>query len=182
MTEQWVKQQREVDSYNLFFSSFDGLSGSDALFDLGYRLVGSFVTITDSRQQLEVGPDFVLFNGETALLVEIKSGGNINGRDIRQMERCNELSYENVVEFLRDAEFSGQGVDPNDLSNVEPIIVYYTDFIDGCRTSSGCTEALDELSQHCTVLSQDKGEALKHEEGELEDDGLECRDRRTVEL
>ncbi|WP_363467255.1 hypothetical protein [Halogeometricum borinquense] len=182
MTEQWVKQQREVDSYNLFFSSFDGLSGSDSLYDLGYRLVGSFVTIPDSRQQLEVEPDFVLFNGETALLVEIKSGENINSRDIRQMERCDELSYERVVEFLRDAEFSGSELDPNDLSNVEPIIVYYTDFIDDCRTSSGCTEALNELSQCCTVLSQDKGKSLKHEEGKLEDGELEATLRAGIQL
>ncbi|ELY26978.1 hypothetical protein [Haloferax volcanii] len=73
MTEQWAKQQREVDSYNLFFSSFDGLSGHKALFDLGYRLVGNFVTVADSRRQIETEPDFVLFDGETALLIEIKS-------------------------------------------------------------------------------------------------------------
>ncbi|WP_042663220.1 hypothetical protein [Haloferax sp. ATB1] len=181
MTEQWVKQQREVDSYNLFFSSFDGLSGHEALSDLGYRLVGNFVTVADSRRQIETEPDFVLFDGETALLIEIKSGTNINTRDIQQMERCNELSYESVVDFLRDAEFEAQ-LDPNELSSVEPVIVYYSDFLDECRTSPGCLDALNELSQYCTVLSQGKGEVLKIEEGGFENSELDSLLREGIQL
>ncbi|RDZ50450.1 hypothetical protein C5C07_19195 [Haloferax sp. Atlit-4N] len=182
MTEQWVKQQREVDSYNLFFSSFDGLSGAESLYDLGYRLVGSFVTIRDTRQQLIAEPDFVLFNGETALLVEVKSGENINERDKQQMERCNGISYETIVDFLRDAEFNDRGLDPNELNNVESVIVYYTDFIEDCRSSTGCSSALDDLKQHSAVLSQQKGESLTLAEGTLEDNELKTLLRNGIRL
>ena len=42
MTEQWEKQQREVDSYNVFFSAFKGRTEVDSLLDSGSYSFGSF--------------------------------------------------------------------------------------------------------------------------------------------
>jgi len=47
MTEQWEKQQREVDSYNVFFSAFKGRTEGDSLYNYDYRLAGMFVEIPD---------------------------------------------------------------------------------------------------------------------------------------
>jgi hypothetical protein len=174
MTEKWEKQKREVDSYNVFFSAFKGNTDGKSLFDLDYRLAGMFVEIEDPRNDVEVEPDFVLFNGATLLLVEIKSGRNINRRDIKQMESSKDLSPEAAIEWLRDAEPQQVGYDPNGLNNIESAIVYYRDFIEDCRDSPGCSNALDEIAQHCTVLSQRKGGKLMAEREQIND--AELRD------
>ena len=123
-----------------------------------------FVEIPDPRNDVDVEPDFALFNGSTLLLAEIKSGTNINQRDIRQMEAAEELSIEAAIEWLRDAEPEAAGYDPNGLTNIESAIVYYRDFIEECRDLSNCSEALEEVSEHCTVLSQKKGGDLRAED------------------
>ncbi|MFC7248234.1 hypothetical protein ACFQO7_37740, partial [Catellatospora aurea] len=175
MTERWVRQKREVDSYNVFFNAFKGYNPSESLYDLGYRLVGSFVEITDSRQDITAEPDFVLYNDDTLLLVEIKSGSNINSRDINQMERTASISIESAVEWLRDADMTASGYNPNSLTNIEPAIVYYKDFIEDCRSSTGCANALSEIAEHASVLSQEKGGSLVLEEGEIADANLRTR-------
>lgn len=172
MTEQWEKQKRELDSYNVFFNAFKGGIEDQSLYDLGYRLVGMFVNISDQRNDVEVEPDFVLFDGATLLLVEVKSGKNINSRDIRQMEESNKLSIEAAIEWLRDADIQGKGYDPNGINNIECSIVYYREFIEQCRDSSGCVKALEKISDHCSVLSQQKGGKLQVEKNQLDDPEL----------
>jgi len=173
MTEQWEKQQRELDSYNVFFSAFKGGVERESLYDLNYRLAGMFVEVPDYRNDVEVEPDFVLFNGSTLILVEIKSGRNINERDINQMEAASELSIEAAIDWLRDAELQQAGYDPNGLNNIEPVIVYYNNFIEDCRESSGCNDALEEIAEYCTVLSQEKGGQLQIAESQLNDAELQ---------
>jgi len=157
MTEQWNKQRREVDSYNVFFSAFKGTNSSDGLRDLGYKQVGYFLEIEDSRQGVECEPDMVFYDGTNLLLVEIKSGRNINSRAANQMERCDTLSIESAGDFLSDAEVGAMGLDPNDLTNIEPVVVYYEDMMEECLESDGCREELDNLSTYGSVLSQSKG-------------------------
>lgn len=170
MTEQWEKQKREVDSYNVFFSSFKGRNGHKSLFDLGYRLVGVFMRISDNRRGVEAEPDIVLYNGGTLLLVEIKSGQNIDDRAISQMESTNEISVEAGQDFLRNAEL--EQYSHNNLEKIESLIVYYSDFIDECKEYDGCSEALDELVEYGTVLCQEKGGNLSLAKGEIEDASL----------
>lgn len=172
MTEQWDKQKREIDSYNVFFSAFKGRTEGESLYDLNYRLAGMFVEIRDPRNDVEVEPDFVLFNGSTLLLVEIKSGENINPRDIEQVEATKDLSIEAAIEWLRDADIQQAGYNPNGLNNIESTIVYYSEFLEECREYSNCSDALAELSEHCTVLSQEKGGVLQTEEERLDDPEL----------
>lgn len=170
MSVQWEKQKREVDSYNVFFSAFQGRNGARSLFDLGYRLVGVFMRISDSREGVESDPDFVLYNGGTLLLVEVKSGQNINDRAIEQMEDAKQISIEAGREFLRDAEM--EQYDHTDLDHIEPLIVYYGDFLEECQNSEGCLTALNELATHAPVLSQTKGEQIELAKGEIEDASL----------
>lgn len=104
MTEEWERQKREIDSYNVFFSALKGRSGTPCLFNLGYRLVGVFMRISDNRQRIVAEPDIVLYNGEKLLLVEIKSGTNIDQRAMDQLESASRISIEAGQTFLQDAD------------------------------------------------------------------------------
>lgn len=84
--EDWKRQKQEIDSYNLFYSAITHRSTTKGFIDFGYRLVGQFVQIDDHRNDLHPSPDFTLYDGESVLLVELKSGENINPSDINQME------------------------------------------------------------------------------------------------
>jgi hypothetical protein len=126
--------------------------------------------ISDDRVGVESDPDFVLYNDGTLLLVEVKSGENIDERAISQMEQANEISIEAGRDFLRDAEMEQHN--HNNLEHIEPLIVYYADFLEDCRDSENCMDALDELSGHAPVLSQKKGKQLKLAKGEVEDASL----------
>lgn len=174
MNEEWERQKRELDSYNTFFSAFKGEVTGQGLHDYGYRLVGRFLTIPDFRNDVEASPDFVLFNGETLLLTEVKSGENISRRDISQMEACAELSIEAAQDYLSDTEIRSPGYEPTGLQYIQPCIIYYEDFIEECKTYDACEEALTELMEYSAVLTQDKGSALRLEGGVVVDDDLKA--------
>lgn len=124
---------------------------------MGYKQVGFFLEISDSRQGVECEPDMVFYDGTNLLLVEVKSGRNVNQRAIEQMKRCDALSVEAASNFLSDAEVADMGIDPNSLSNIEPVVVYYADVMEECQESDGCRSQLDTLADHGSVLSQAKG-------------------------
>jgi hypothetical protein len=175
MNEDWSRQKRELDSYNTFFSAIKGEVTGQGLHNLGYRLVGRFLHVPDSRNDVEPSPDFLLYNGETLLLVEVKSGENIATRDIEQMEDSNALSIEAAQNYLNNTEIRSRGLNPDELRHVQPCIVYYEDFIEEeCKPYDGCVESLNELSGEAAVLTQDKGSDLRLESGEVADPSLEA--------
>lgn len=175
MNEDWARQKRELDSYNIFFSAIKGEVTGEGLLDLGYRLVGRFLHVPDFRNDVEPSPDFLLFNGDTLLLVEIKSGENIAHRDIEQMKAVNSLSIEAAQDYLNDTEIRSDGLNPDDLRHIQPCIVYYEDFIeDECKPYDACVESLNELAEVGAVLTQDKGAELRLERGEIADGMLEA--------
>ena len=173
MVREWARQKRELDSYNTFFAAIKGEVTGEGLYDLGYRLVGCFQNISDSRNNVTASPDFVLFNGETLLLVEIKSGENITDRDIQQMVDCGGVSIEAAQNHLADTEIRSEGYDPNGLRHIQPCIVYYENFIEECKTYAECLDMLDELKEIAAVLTQDKGSSLERDGGTVVDDDLE---------
>lgn len=171
MTEEWERQKREIDSYNVFFSALKGRSSTTCLFDLGYRLVGVFMRISDNRQGVVAEPDIVLYNGEKLLIVEIKSGTNIDERAMGQLESASRISIEAGQTFLQDADL--EQYNHNDLNHIEPVIVYYRDFIQDCLESPPCSTALSQLSEHGAVLYQQKGGVLSIAEGSVQDGTLQ---------
>lgn len=170
MNEEWERQKKELDSYNTFFAAIKGEITGEGFRQLGYRYVGRFLSIPDRRNGIEVEPDFVLFDGETLLLVEIKSGTNIDERTIEQMRDCSDLSVESAQEYLKDAEWSNPDFDPNDLRRIQPCIVYFQDFVEECKDYQACVEALDEVQEYAAVLTQSKGDLLQYEGGSLADE------------
>jgi hypothetical protein len=183
MNEDWYRQKRELDSYNTFFSAIKGEVTGQGLHDLGYRLVGRFLHIPDPRTGVEPSPDFLLYNGETLLLVEVKSGKNISNRDIQQIEDSNALSIEAAQDYLNDTEIQSSGLNPDELRHVQPCIIYYEDFIeDECKPYDGCLESLNELAKEAAVLTQDKGSELRLERGEVADASLEAALKEGISL
>lgn len=175
MNEDWSRQRRELDSYNTFFSALKGEVADQGFHELGYRLVGRFLHIPDTRTGVDPNPDFVLYNGETLLLVEVKSGENISKRHLEQMQESNALSIEAAQDYLKDTDFDSETLEEEDLRHIQPCIVYYEDFIEEeCKPYEECVESLAEVAEEAAVLTQDKGSHLQLEAGEVVDSSLEA--------
>lgn len=168
MTERWERQKQEIDSYNVFYSAIKGLDAQKSLLNVGYRPVGNFLKIRDGREDAESYPDIVLYNNESLLLVEIKSGNSVDQDHLEQLEPASQISIEAGRDFLRDADLRDPALDPNELTNIEPLIVYPVSTILSCRSSDQCTARLERMSEHGCVLSQEKGGHLQLEAGTLE--------------
>lgn len=182
MNEQWERQKRELDSYNTFYSAIKGEVTGEGLRDIGFGVAGRFVSIPRRASNAEAEPDFVLFDGSTLLLVEIKSGTNIDDRTIEQMERCANLSIEAAEDYLKDVKLSDSDLDPNDLRTIQPCVVYYSGTIEECKEHSACLDALEELRNHAAVLTQEKGGTLEIDSGHVTDDSFETAFSNGIQL
>jgi hypothetical protein len=169
----WERQRREIDSYNLFYSSFPGVSGEQGLSDLDFKLPIRFPEVPIRGRTKDAEPDFMSFNGSTLLLAEVKSGSNLPDSYIRQMERCNAVTIEDAEEYLRDSDyFDDQGFTRGDISSIESYVIFNKERYDD-RVSRHNSGELEELESYCEILSQSRGSMLKTERGEP--DGTELR-------
>jgi len=94
------RQRREINTYNLFYSSVTDRA-APSLAEHGVRIPMYFPVIGDDAR-----PDFVLYDGETCALVEIKSGNHINQRDIEQMRRLADIDIETAEELYEMRRFA----------------------------------------------------------------------------
>lgn len=171
--ETWERQRQEIDSYNLFYSAIEHKHKKEGLINHGFRLIGPFVEIPDPWNNVNVEPDFVLFDGASLLLSEIKSGENINEPDIEQMKRYTELGREAVEDFLKDTPVAENNLDVTNVETIDYVIVYYADFIQKCRDEwPNCADALAKMETVTPVLTQIPGGKLKLESGSLSSDKL----------
>lgn len=178
------RQMREVRCYNLFYSIMTARA-SPCLADQGWFLPLFFGELNDSYTNTTVEPDFVLYDGDICLLVELKSGNNIDDRHIDQMERCNDLSIDGIEEELRDANVMEKTPYDGSVRTIDSCIVYQDideEWVSNCRNEwEDCQEMLEKLEQETAVLTQDHGGELRRLAGEFEsnrlqrlfDDGIE---------
>lgn len=169
----WTRQKREIDSYNIFYSSFHGTATGRTLTDLGYTSPIRFPEIPRRGEQKDAEPDFVTFNGSTLFQVEVKSGSSISNRVLRQMERCASVTIEDGQEYLRNSDHISQfGFDHHDLENIETAIVFMKHaYVNDIRPHN--TDELTELEAVCAVLTQARGQMLQIERGSLGDPDLD---------
>ena len=155
---EWERQKKEINSYNLFLSGIVGAHRNPGLVDHGLGLIDPFLEIYDSQNDIQADPDFSLFNGDSLLLVEVKSGENVSQDHIDQMERYDQIGLEAAEDFLGDT-----GVDnPSSVQRVESAIVYGQEFIENCRSEwENCREKLSELESSIPVLTQKRGGKLQ---------------------
>lgn len=169
---QWARQKREIESYNTFFSAIVGRAGGKGLCDIDFVEIGKFVTLTDSRNNVESDPDFVLYNGGTLLLVEVKSGVNVEERHLDQVSKFNEISIEAAEDFLKEAEAKEKGFEELNVEKIEGCIVYPPSCIEQCRESAECKDLLENISDEAAVLTQDNNSSLELEKGVFETEEL----------
>lgn len=171
--DHWERQRREIDSYNLFYSSFPGLDNEQSLKNIGFKSPSRFPKIPIRDRTRDAKPDFISFNGSTLLLAEIKSGSNLPNSYIRQIERVDSVTIEDGEDFLVDSDYlDNQEFSRGDISSVEPCIIFNKNRFDD-RISPHNDDELNELESYCGVLSQSRGGSLQIERGGFTDSDLD---------
>ena len=179
------RQLREKQTYNLFYSALTARA-SPCLADHGWRVPIKFGEINDPYSGVVARPDFVLYDGDTCLLVEVKSGNNIRDRDIAQMERCNQLTIDGVEEELEAADVQDKTPYDGEVRTIDRCIVYHDideAWVEQCREEwDNCRDQLEQLEQEAAVLTQDFGGTLRLVAGQFESGRLQHRFDEGVEL
>jgi hypothetical protein len=179
------RQFREVNSYNLFYSVMTARA-SPCLAEHGWFLPLMFGEITDSYNNVTVKPDFVLYDGDICLIAELKSGNNIEQRDINQMERCGELSIDGVEEELQAANVQEKTPYDGTVRTIDSCIIYQDideDWIENCRNEwDDCRGKLEDLEEKTAVLTQDYGGKLRRLTGAFESGRLQRQFNEGIEL
>ncbi len=179
------RQLREKQTYNLFYSALTARA-SPCLADHGWRVPIAFGEVNDPYAGVVARPDFVLYDGDTCLLVEIKSGDNIRDRDISQMERCNQLTIDGVEEGLEAAEVQDKTPYDGEVQTIDRCIIYHDideEWVEQCRNEwDNCQDQLEQLEQEAAVLTQDFGGTLRCVAGEFESGRLQHRFEDGIEL
>lgn len=179
----WERQRREIDSYNVFYSSFAGVDGGSNFTDLGFVSPLRFPEIPIRGWTVDAEPDFASFNGSTLLLPEIKSGKNVSDRIVKQMERCDAVTIEDAIDYLRNSGyFSRFGFDHNNLTAVEPCIVFTKDVYDNEIDVHYNEQRLSEIESYCPILTQSRGGELVVERGSFGEAGLDSFLKSGIEL
>jgi hypothetical protein len=170
------RQRREVNSYNLFYSAVTARA-DPPLSSRGVRIPVMFPVFEDSSEgrDIKAEPDIVLYDGSTCALCEIKSGHHINERDIKQMKECDKVTIETAEEELKNAQVREKTEYDGSVTAVESIIVYQDmdeDYVEETRRESeNFRNALDRLTEHAVLMTQDYGGDLRVLAGEFDNDG-----------
>jgi hypothetical protein len=137
----------------------------------------TFGRIDDPYNDVTAYPDFVLYDGDIALFVEIKSGDNIADRDIEQMSKCSSLSIQSVEEGLRTARVEEKTPYDGSVEATDSCVVYMNideEYIKKCRTQwDACASQLEAMEQEAAILTQDYGGELRKVAGKFESGRLE---------
>lgn len=184
-SEQVDRQLREKQTYNLFYSALTERA-SPCLADHGWRAPIKFGTIHDPYHNVKCKPDFVLYDGDTILLVEIKSGNNIEDRHIKQVTRFNEFSIDGMENQLEEADVEEKTPYDGSVTTIDRCIVYQDideAWVEQCREEwDSCQEQLEKLEEQVPVLTQDFGGTLRRLAGEFNSNRLQRRFDEGVEL
>lgn len=170
------RQYKEIRSYNLFYSIMTGRA-TPCIKEEGWVIVRYFARFPDRYSGVTVEPDFILYNGRVCWFVELKSGNNINDRDIRQMSEYNDLTIDGVEEELRDSDIQEETPYDGTVDGIETSIIYQDineDWIYQCRNVwENCRDSLERLEAETALLTQQHGGKLEKLGGEFETNTVE---------
>lgn len=177
MSRQWERQKAEIDSYNTFLSAYHSRASYHGFSEEGYVVSNYFPKLSDPHTGTETEPDFILYNGGTVILVEIKQGNNISSRHIEQMEKNNDISIEYTEDFLKDSQVQRRFGLNGDVFSVETCIVYDDmdeEYVEKCREKwPDCQEKLKEMENKTAILGQESGSKLQILAGEFDSPDLQ---------
>lgn len=179
------RQFKEQRAYNLFYSSMTSRA-SPCLADHGWRMPIKFGKIQDTYAGVTSEPDFVLYDGDTCLLVEVKSGNNIEPRHIEQMQRCNELTIDGVEAEFDNANVREKTGYDGSIRTIDRCIVYHDineAWINNCRNLyDNCRKRLEELENEAAILTQDPGGKMRRLAGDFKSNRLQRRFDEGIDL
>lgn len=182
----WNRQKREITSYNTFYSTITGRAADNSFSDKDYILVNVFPSIPDTRQGLEVQPDFLLYNGSRLIMVEIKSGTNIEDRHVDQMQNFSNLTIEAAESYIKETETVRRSPFEGNVNEIIPIISYEgldEEYIEKCRHDwPDCKEKLEALENEAPILTQSRDEELKLTAGTFESDDMQRWFERGIQI
>lgn len=168
------RQRREVNSYNVFYSSVTDRA-DPPLSEHGVRVPIFFPRIEDHRNDVTAEPDFVLYDGETVLLVEVKSGNNVDQRHVDQVRRNDAIDIQTAEETLHSAQVRERTEHNGEVFAVETAIVYQDldeAYVETAREASEqFRSVLRKLTEYGIVMTQGRGERLRPVAGAFESDG-----------
>lgn len=179
------RQFTEVNAYNLFLSAVSPRA-NPSLAEHGWRVPMTFYKINDPYEDVVANPDFILYDGDICLLVEVKSGNNIEERHIHQIERCNAVSINGIEDEFETAEVVEDLPYDGTVRDIESCIIYQDideDWVSDCRNEwDDCQEMLEQLEAKAPILTQDYGGTLRRVAGQFESGRLQRRFNEGVEL
>lgn len=168
------RQRREVNAYNVFYSSVTDRA-NPCLTAHGVRVPLVFPRIEDHRNGVTAEPDFVLYDGESVVLIEIKSGNNVERRHVEQLRRNDAVDIQTAEQALDDAQVRTRTEHDGDVFAVETAIVYQDldeAYISEAKTASDRFQSLlADLTDHGVVMTQGRGAELRPLEGEFDQTG-----------
>jgi len=174
-TSDWERQEKEIESYNTFFSALSPRQ-DDTLASHGFELPVTFPPIGKARGRT-VHPDFILYDGDCCILVEVKQGSNFNDDHVEQMAACSQLTISTLEDYLKDSEVRDKTSYNGYVSNIETCIIYQgidEKYIENCRTEWGdCRESLEKLTEVTPVLAQGKGEPVRTVAGSFDSERID---------
>lgn len=168
------RQRREVNAYNVFYSSVTERA-DPCLNDHGVRVPLVFPRIEDNRTGVTAEPDFVLYDGKTVVLVEIKSGNNVEERHVDQLRRNDAIDLRTAEEELHAAKVPEHTDQDGEVLAVETVIVYQDLDEAYIREAGEASEQfrsrLAGLTDCGVVMTQGRGEELRTVDGAFDETG-----------
>ena len=169
------RQRREVNSYNVFYSSVTSRA-DPSLSEHGVTVPLFFPRIEDHRNGVTAEPDFVVYDGETVVLVEVKSGNNVDQRHVDQLQWNDAVDVRTAEETLRSAQVRERTEHDGDVFAVESAIVYQDldeAYVEEARKrSEQFRSTLAELTEYGVVMTQGRGSTLRPVAGTFDADGV----------
>jgi hypothetical protein len=168
----WVTQKQHIKTHNLFHSAIFGEDG-DGLVDIGFRIVGEFMYVPDTRNDVDVEPPYTLLSPDTAVFFDFITPGRITDEDIDRVSKYNEIGLEAVEEHLKRTPISEDHLDPNDIEWFDHCTVLREDqYIEHQSGSAEQREALRRLEDVSSLATVSPGTSLSLEARELRHDDL----------
>ena len=168
----WATQKKHIQTHNLFHSAVFGEENT-GLVDLGFRIVGDFMYVPDTRNDVDVEPPYTLLDRDTAVFFDFITPGAITDKDIQRITRYNEIGLEAVEKHLSRTQISEDHLDARNIDWFDHCTVIQEDqYIDHQSGSAEERENLRRLEDVSSIATISPGTSLSLEAGELRHDEL----------
>lgn len=162
----WAKQRQHIQTHNLFYSAVFGEENT-GLVDLGFRIVGDFMYVPDTRNNVNIEPPYTLLDSNTVVFFDFITPGRITEEDIQRITRYNEIGLEAVESHLSRIPISEDHLS-SDIDWLDHCTVMQEDqYIKHQSGSAEQREHLRQLEDVSSIATVAPGTSLSLESREL---------------